>query len=582
MFEPPSDNLAAIGLEITSLFAQVSHVDGSGEFMGAEQDLKLMIASEADRFELWAVNMGLFVSGHGSLDYRLREAESLKFTFQRFMSDLKESLSEVLEFWCGAIHQTEDETHCKPSSDATETFVEDCTESEYIDPEPDMELLSDSVKDPIDRLYRLSTKIRNPSSRSMSTKASQFQQTDPKTGVDFLQAIAQFDFEHVGAVFLQLWKNKFLAELDIDQVQRKSHDGLDFVDSSEPTNTPSQHRDDLLDDNDIKLVQRIGRANVRRRQQFAYWKHHRAKLTQHVEALGRHVSAPNHVTSTVTDLDQVHMTTMSTISKPVLAHSVTTASRLVVPQPIAIETKSTASVSEYAASAWRPDAEIVDFPSAPKQARKDKYFECPYCFTICSTNILRDKAWKAHIIHDLRPYICTYEHCRTSSQLYDARKDWIQHENSVHRNDESSGQENAKDVDKIISMQSTIARLRDLSATSLSANHEKHDEISRSIKKDYLQEELYTAVEEGDRKAQKSLAKELAPMHWTDVLRRVRQDMKLGRMTQVSRETSNSEEKQDQINEPVSDCTDTFADASRGDDKDAAGNTENRHTQRSD
>jgi len=40
---------------------------------------------------------------------------------------------------------------------------------------------------------------------------------------------------------------------------------------------------------------------------------------------------------------------------------------------------------------------------------------------------------RAHLIRDMRPYVCTYEDCRNPEQLYDARQDWIEHENSCHR-----------------------------------------------------------------------------------------------------------------------------------------------------
>lgn len=40
---------------------------------------------------------------------------------------------------------------------------------------------------------------------------------------------------------------------------------------------------------------------------------------------------------------------------------------------------------------------------------------------------------RAHIIRDLRPYVCTYEQCLNSEQLYDTRDDWIQHEMSTHQ-----------------------------------------------------------------------------------------------------------------------------------------------------
>lgn len=39
---------------------------------------------------------------------------------------------------------------------------------------------------------------------------------------------------------------------------------------------------------------------------------------------------------------------------------------------------------------------------------------------------------RAHLIHDLRPYICTYKDCRTPNQLYDVKSDWVQHETTSH------------------------------------------------------------------------------------------------------------------------------------------------------
>ena len=43
-----------------------------------------------------------------------------------------------------------------------------------------------------------------------------------------------------------------------------------------------------------------------------------------------------------------------------------------------------------------------------------------------------DVLFRAHLIHDLQPYICTYENCKNPDLLYDTRQDWIQHENA-HR-----------------------------------------------------------------------------------------------------------------------------------------------------
>lgn len=87
-------SLAATGLETLKLWKQVKAIDHPAGKTTSEEWLKALFAAEADRFELWAVNLGLFVSGHGSLDYRIREAESLERTLRRFMNDLNNSLIE--------------------------------------------------------------------------------------------------------------------------------------------------------------------------------------------------------------------------------------------------------------------------------------------------------------------------------------------------------------------------------------------------------------------------------------------------------------------------------------------------------
>ncbi|EXJ84052.1 hypothetical protein A1O3_04719 [Capronia epimyces CBS 606.96] len=79
--------------------------------------------------------------------------------------------------------------------------------------------------------------------------------------------------------------------------------------------------------------------------------------------------------------------------------------------------------------------EVIEIPPvlAKYLAQEDlKEFECPYCFTMCSKRLLHKKAWTAHILKDLRPYVCTYERCPDASQLYDSFTDWANHENQAH------------------------------------------------------------------------------------------------------------------------------------------------------
>lgn len=88
---PMSASLADLGFETLSLFQRVQTVDSDD----VTQDWPAAsFTAEAERFELWAVNLGLFVVGHGSLDYRIREADRLAQTIRRFLQELMDSLAE--------------------------------------------------------------------------------------------------------------------------------------------------------------------------------------------------------------------------------------------------------------------------------------------------------------------------------------------------------------------------------------------------------------------------------------------------------------------------------------------------------
>lgn len=84
-------SLADLGFEALSLFQRVQtvHTDKTSPDWPAAS-----FTAEAERFELWAINLGLFVAGHGSLDYRVREADRLAQTIRRFLQELMESLVE--------------------------------------------------------------------------------------------------------------------------------------------------------------------------------------------------------------------------------------------------------------------------------------------------------------------------------------------------------------------------------------------------------------------------------------------------------------------------------------------------------
>ena len=86
--------LAEAGYRAAALFSRVQSLGRHHETARGEEWPSAQLAAEVDRFELWAVNLGLFASGHASLDYRVRDAESIRQALLRFLSSLNEALDE--------------------------------------------------------------------------------------------------------------------------------------------------------------------------------------------------------------------------------------------------------------------------------------------------------------------------------------------------------------------------------------------------------------------------------------------------------------------------------------------------------
>lgn len=262
--------------------------------------------------------------------------------------------------------------------------------------ESDLDLLLDSVRDPIDRLYKVSTKIRNPSSRLGSSRAANYQQIDEESGVDFLRAIEQADLDHIRSLFLQYQKARALQECDIEEPTKNMVGGNDDDEDGvwEPIRTVlAQHAAA-----DSFLIRRIARANVRRRQQFAYRKNHREKLARHARASISTQSGLNTGTEIPSQpsFDR-HISNDSFIPQAELAPpapSVTTATNLNMARLELVENQSMFTVSEYAPSTWQPARDAVAFPPPPTTQSGEKFFECPYCFTLCPRGALASKAWK--------------------------------------------------------------------------------------------------------------------------------------------------------------------------------------------
>ena len=259
-----------------------------------------------------------------------------------------------------------------------------------------IDLVLESITDALDRLFRLATKVRNPSTRQIASRVYSYKDVDEATGVDVIDEYAKFDHQHILELFSYRGKTASAG--------------------------PNHY-----------LVNRLSRANTFRRQQFGYWRRRRRKL-QNVQ------SPPPVPTISVTETVQINLLIRTgEAAEPVQALSRTatskpyTASALDPARINVDDNKSTVSVSEYAPTARGLNNEFINWPAPPPKLKGKKHFECPYCFTLCSSGYLEKRAWNAHLLRDLRPYVCTYEKCVDADRPYDTRRDWIAHEISSHR-----------------------------------------------------------------------------------------------------------------------------------------------------
>lgn len=200
--------------------------------------------------------------------------------------------------------------------------------------------------------------------------------------------LKQFDYDYVSNLFLQYRKSKACGDhpTEAPKLQdRVVDDSSDCV--WEPIRSVlAQHTVELSTGTESVLVKRMAQANTRRRRQWAYWRHHRDKLARHAEAALQPIEGNIDKGISPPLLPAFHVPgNHGATPRATAANSVTTVSRLVIPQLTVWDNQSSVSISEYAASTWQPGKEVLKFPTPPKHEAGQKFFECPYCFTLCST-----------------------------------------------------------------------------------------------------------------------------------------------------------------------------------------------------
>ncbi|KAI4667780.1 uncharacterized protein J4E88_010030 [Alternaria novae-zelandiae] len=315
---------------------------------------------EIGRFRVWAGNLGALQKGHSSLDYRLRDSPNLSSSALKLLNELEHNLSETHAVVSEARLPYEaqpppDEPEDEESDDDFFVEEEDEDESDSDEERIELKMRLEEIIDIIDNLYKLSVRIRTPSVRLRSLKASSYTLKDLETGVDVLEEYANQDKRHV---------YELLSEL------RNSH--------------PDEVQD--------FLAERLSSAITLRRRHFKYWKRHRDKLG--ATAVPDETPKP--------DMFASHQTSDPVPDDTPGAHPIVTLPAVMQPTPsqktgrtLLSGTEATQhyqslddivdskSVTSYAPTVKDMNGKGIELPPPPKAASGDKDFECPYCWVVC-------------------------------------------------------------------------------------------------------------------------------------------------------------------------------------------------------
>ncbi|KAF5975881.1 meiosis-specific serine threonine kinase mek1 [Fusarium coicis] len=345
------------------------------------------------KFRVWCGNLGALQTGYSSLDYRLRDSALMHQNVSQLLQQLDIALEESAAVVSGDRLPFDEESM---PSDVSEESDDDTSNEYFLSTELSMRVTS--ITDILNNLYRLSYKIRHSSIRPSSTRASLIRAVDNETGIDLFDKFYEFESRHL----IELFTN-------IRQGRTGNHVSSDI------------------------LLKRLTRSNVLRRKQFRYWERHTRKLGIQLvpvrQTPGRERNPATEVRENV-GLPQVQRHEVD----PPVAEESHLSETDATPYDVARDDRTEReTILSLASTALDADGKGIEVPKPPKEALNGDSFTCPYCWVVYPSKEGRGKSWKSHVLHDLSPYVCTYDTCNSANDLYHSRKVWVDHEEAVHR-----------------------------------------------------------------------------------------------------------------------------------------------------
>ena len=87
-------DLATLGRNVWARFLEAYEALQKNDLASSEQLDAASFRAEMQRFQLWAINLGLYRQDHGSLDYRLRDNEVVRSFTEELLASLMDAVKE--------------------------------------------------------------------------------------------------------------------------------------------------------------------------------------------------------------------------------------------------------------------------------------------------------------------------------------------------------------------------------------------------------------------------------------------------------------------------------------------------------
>ncbi|KAI5810619.1 hypothetical protein BZA77DRAFT_347632 [Pyronema omphalodes] len=367
---------------------------------GKKVDIPDKLAGAPGQLQVWAENVGAHRRNSKlSLDYKLREASRYRAHVKVLLVDLKVVLEEALGLLTGELKPPQKNDSAESSEPGA---TDDDPDSSDDEPEEDViTATADEVGHSISSLFRLTANIQNLASRDRMERIERID----------VSAFGPYDINHI--------RDKYGLPEDAQY-----------------------------------LIERLGKANTKRRQLLKYNEQHHDKIAgrrrdvaghpgdtdstagdnaDHQDVKGKGVDLQDVVGFAEEDYSVGEgSTTMQT--------TVSTVYEVNAPGSFEYHERDDDARSEsgftetsYATSAGPTSSSDKLRVPAPPNGYSDEPFQCPYCFKLVTNQGSNYMSWQKHVFRDIRPYVCTFRNCSQASRLYSSRHEWFHHECEFHR-----------------------------------------------------------------------------------------------------------------------------------------------------